>query len=87
MAHGADVRIAGDGTDRIGNALALGCGTGVSGRKSEDASPQVQHGSLMAEPCPGTWLVEERCQFLTLARVGVFFRICLNVPCKIHKFV
>ena len=48
VSHGADIRIAGNGADRIGNAFSL-CGrAGVCGRESHNTSAEIQHRGFVA---------------------------------------
>ena len=79
MTDGGNVSETGDGADSISDALSLGDGGTVRVGEAHHGAAHVQHGGLCAQTRAGGGLVEERCKFLSMACISVFFRICLDV--------
>ena len=82
VAHGADVSVAGDHADRIGNTLAFGRRAGISRRDAEDAAAQAQHGGFKAQPCSGAGLKKKSRQLFAVTYVGIFGAILFDVRCQ-----
>ena len=75
VAHGDDVRVAGDDFHGVGNALALGGrGRGRLG-KAQHLPAQFVHGRLKAEARARGGLEKQRRQLLAVAGLGVFLGV------------
>ena len=59
VAHGDDVRVAGDGAHGVGHALALGGGGALGLGEPQHLPAQAQHGGLEAQAGAGGGLKEE----------------------------
>ena len=87
MADGRDISKTGNGADGIGHAFALGGGTGIGGRKADDAAAEVQHGSLKAQPGAGAGLVEECGDLFSVTDMGVFLPVVHDIGGKLEQAV
>ena len=79
MAHGNDVGVAANRTNRIGDGFTLCSGAALGLGETQDAAAQVKHGGLKAEPCTGRGFKEQCCQFFMTADLLILFRTCNDV--------
>ena len=85
VAHGHDVGIAGDYTDGVGNAFALGGAGNVLTRKTQHMAAQVQHGRLKGEAGAGGRLVEQGGQLFVLSHFLIGGRVVMDAVGKIEQ--
>ena len=87
VAHGADVREAGNNPDGVGHAFPFGSGRRSGIGKTDDAAAQVQHGRFKTEPCAGAGFVKTGGKFLAFAHSRIFLHIVLDIIGQIKELV
>ena len=87
MAHGDNIRVAGDNLCCIRNTLPLGGRGALRLGEADYRSAELKHCSFKAEPCAGRWFEKQRCDFLAAAELTVSGRICDNIIRSIHELL
>ena len=85
MAHGADIRIAGNDADGVSNAFPFGGGGGCRIGEAEHASAKIQHGGLKAQPGSGTGFIEAGGEFFPRTGVREGNRILFNIGSELKQ--
>ena len=87
VAHGTDVRIAGDHADSVGYAFALGGRAGGGRRKAKNTAAEIQHGSFKTQAGSGAWLIKKGRYLFTVTNMGISGEVMLNIRSQIKELV
>ena len=85
MTHCHDIRVAGDDAGGIRDGFTLGCGAGIRGLESHDASAETEHGGFKGKAGPGTGLVKAGRKLFSVAHMCVGLRPLLDVIGEIQE--
>ena len=85
VAHGADVRIAGDNADGVRHAFPFGGGAGICRGKAENAAAHVEHGGLKAQAGAGAGFIKQGGELFARAGLRVSLGLCFNPAGQIQQ--
>ena len=85
MAHGGNVRVAGDDTNGIGHAFALGNAGYVGTGEAQHAAAQIEHRGFKRKTGAGAWLVKQSGKLFAFAAFRVGSRLTADIFAQPQK--
>ena len=87
MPHGNDIRIVGNGFNRIGYAFSLGCRRTRCPCETEDGTAELQHSRLKGKSGSCRRFKKQSRQLLMFASLPVVFGLCFNLIRQSHQLI